>query len=207
MLEIMMSIFLKGMILGFAIAAPVGPIGVLCIRKTLQYGRKSGLLSGVGAATADAVYGAIAAFGLTTISLFLAGMHFWLTLIGGLFLLYLGLKTMLSKPVATTGEVKASHLTGDFLSTFFLTLTNPMTILSFVAVFAGMGLATSGSYSNALLMVIGVFVGSALWWLILSEVVTLFRKRISGEVMKWVNRTAGFIIILFGLFALLGITL
>lgn len=198
------NFFLKGIILGFSIAAPVGPIGVLCIRKTLQFGRLSGFFSGLGAAVADTVYGVIAAFGLTFISSFLLAGQFWFQLIGGLFLIYLGLKTFCSKPAETNNLISHKTLLGDFVSTFFLTVTNPMTILSYLAVFAGLGLSdTAGNYTSASMLVFGVFIGSALWWLILSEGITLFRKRISQKVMTWINRLAGMIIIAFGFVALL----
>lgn len=190
---------LKGLILGFSIAAPVGPIGVLCIRKTLQYGRFSGLFSGLGAAVADSIYAVIAAFGLTIISDFLLAGQFWLRLIGGAFLLYLGWKTFIAKPAAEEKNVPHTTLLNDFISTFFLTITNPMTILSFLAVFAGLGLSSvHGDYLQAGGLVLGVFLGSAVWWLLLSEGVTLFRKKVSKKVMTWINRVAGIIIFGFG---------
>jgi len=193
----------KGMILGFSIAAPVGPIGILCIRKTLQFGRFSGLASGLGAACADAFYGIIAAFGLTLLSDFLLASQVWLRLIGGLFLIVLGARIFLSKPVEKGGNVSHKTLMGDFLSTLFLTLSNPMTILSFLAIFAGLGLSRElEERSNGVILIFGVFLGSALWWLILSEGVTFFRKKLSHLVMLWINRIAGLIIALFGLFAL-----
>lgn len=199
------NFFVKGIILGFSIAAPVGPIGVLCIRKTLQFGRLSGLFSGLGAATADTVYGVVAAFGLTLISSFLLAGQFWLQLLGGVFLIYLGLKTFFSKATETSNHISHKTLFEDFISTFFLTITNPMTIFSYLAVFAGLGLSdTTGNYTNACMLVFGVFLGSALWWLILSEGITLFRKKISQKAMIWINRLAGMIIIAFGITALLG---
>lgn len=198
------NIFAKGIILGFSIAAPVGPIGVLCIRKTLQFGRLSGLFSGLGAAAADTAYGIVAAFGLTFISSFLLAGQFWLQLVGGIFLIYLGLKTFCSKAAETNNSISHKTLLGDFISTFFLTITNPMTIFSYLAVFAGLGLAdTTSDYASACLLVFGVFLGSALWWLILSEGITLFRNKISQQAMKWINRFAGTIIIVFGITALL----
>lgn len=198
--------FLKGLLLGFSIAAPVGPIGVLCIRKTLQFGRFSGFFSGLGAATADAIYAVIAAFGLTFIANFLLEGQFWLRLIGGGFLLYLGWKTFIAKPHVQSINISHTTLLNDFISTFFLTLTNPMTILSFLAVFAGLGLSNiEGDYLQASLLVMGVFLGSAIWWLTLSEGVTLFRKKISRRVMTWINRVAGLIIFGFGIGALLTI--
>lgn len=194
----------RGLILGFSIAAPVGPIGVLCIRRTLAEGRGMGLASGLGAATADAFYGAVAGFGLTTVSELLVRQEAWLRLLGGLFLCYLGLKTFLIPPAERPATVKSGGLATAFVSTLILTLTNPMTILSFVAVFAGLGLGTH-SYSAAGLMVSGVFVGSAIWWLLLATGVGWFRNRLDPPRLRWVNRISGFVIMGFGLLALLGL--
>ncbi|MBS0654469.1 MAG: LysE family translocator [Verrucomicrobia bacterium] len=197
------SFFIKGIILGFSIAAPVGPIGILCVRKTLQFGRLSGFFSGLGAAFADTVYGIIAAFGLTCLSNALLDGQFWLRLLGGFFLIYLGSKTFLSKPTTTENTVSQKSLASDFVSTFFLTMTNPMTMLSFLAIFAGLGLSeASEDYFAAGLLVLGVFLGSALWWLILSEGITFFRKRIDQKIMRWINHLAGVVIIAFGIAAL-----
>ena len=154
---------LRGLIIGFSIAAPVGPIGVLCIRRTLAAGRASGLVSGLGAATADAIYGCIAGFGLTFISSILISQQVWLRLIGGVFLCYLGLKTFLARPAQQAALAGGNGLVGAYASTFFLTLTNPMTILSFAAIFAGLGVTSaSGNYVSAGVLVLGVFIGSAL---------------------------------------------
>ena len=202
------SFFLRGLIIGFSIAAPVGPIGVLCIRRTLIVGRASGLISGLGAATADAIYGSIAGFGLTFISSILIQHQVWLRLIGGLFLCYLGLKTFLSRPSEPAGSPrgKGNGLLSAYASTFFLTLTNPMTILSFAGIFAGLGLGnTSGNYSSAGVLVLGVFIGSALWWFILSSVVGLVSKKFDPHRLRWVNRISGAIITAFGLFALMSL--
>src|SRR4030066_1702005 len=151
----------KGLIIGFSIAAPVGPIGILCIKRTLSSGRLVGLASGLGAATADALYGCIAAFGLTFISDFLIHQQAWLRLVGGLFLCYLGIKTFFSHPTDSTQESNPGGLLNASGSTFFLTLTNPITILSFAAIFAGLGLGSvSKGYIPAGLLVAGVFIGS-----------------------------------------------
>jgi len=198
------TFLLRGLAIGFSIAAPVGPIGVLCIRRTLTEGWAAGLVSGLGAASADALYGCIAGFGLAFISNLLVSQQTWLRLIGGVFLCYLGLKTLLSKPAEQSSPGKGNGLVGAYASTFFLTLTNPMTIISFAAIFAGLGLAsTSRNYANAGFLVLGVFSGSALWWLILSAGVGVFRAGFNPVRLRWVNRISGAIIIGFGLFALL----
>jgi threonine/homoserine/homoserine lactone efflux protein len=202
------SFFFKGLIIGFSIAAPVGPIGVLCIRRTLAQGPTSGLLSGLGAATADAIYGSIAGLGLTFVSsLFLVRQEIWLRSIGGAFLCYLGVKTFLSLPTQQAAQAKGTSLISDYASTFFLTLTNPMTMLSFAAVFTGLGVAsTHGNYVSAMVLVLGVFTGSALWWLLLSGSVGLFRTKLTLTQLKWVNQISGVIITLFGLVALLSLS-
>ena len=199
-----LNFLLRGLIIGFSIAAPVGPIGILCIRRTLNGGRISGLVSGLGAATADSVYGCVAGFGLAFISNFLVKQQIWLHLIGGAFLCYLGIKTLLAKPANQAAAARENGLVGDYASTFFLTLTNPMTIISFAAIFAGLGLAsTRGNYGSAGVLVMGVFIGSALWWLVLSSGVGIFRKKFNTNSLQWVNRISGVIITGFGLFALL----
>ena len=196
------DLLLKGLVIGLSIAAPVGPIGVLCIRRTLSDGRIAGLVSGLGAATADAFYGCVAGFGLTFISNFLVRQQFGFRLIGGGFLCYLGVKTFAAKPATNEATVNGNGLIAGYASTFFLTLTNPMTILAFAAVFAGLGLGeTEGDYLAAGLLVSGVFLGSALWWLALSTGVAIFRNRFGEQGMQWVNRIAGTIITAFGLAA------
>ncbi len=202
------AFLLKGTLIGFSIAAPVGPIGVLCIRRTLAKGRVAGLISGLGAATADAVYGCIAGFGLTFISQFLVNQQNLLRLVGGLFLLYLGIKTFLSKGSEEKIENKDKGLWSGYLTTFFLTLTNPLTILSFVAIFAGMGIVSSGGdYTSALALVLGVFIGSALWWMLLTGGAGFFQKKINVQGLAWINKISGIIIIGFGMMALFGLFL
>jgi len=199
-----MPIFLRGLLIGISIAAPVGPIGVLCIRRTLAEGRFSGLVSGLGAASADAIYGIIAGFGLTFISGFLVAQQTWLRLLGGLFLCYLGIRTFLSLPPEETDKIQNKGLLGNYFSIFLLTLTNPMTILSFAAIFAGLGLAEKAEgYISASLMVLGVFSGSATWWLALSLGVGLFRGQVTPQWMRWINHFSGLVIITFGIIAIL----
>jgi threonine/homoserine/homoserine lactone efflux protein len=199
-------LFFRGLVIGFSIAAPVGPIGVLCIRRTLADGQIAGLVSGLGAATADAFYGCVAGFGLTFISSLLIDQQMWMRLFGGLFLLYLGIKTLLSRPAEQAAKTTGNGLLSAYASTFLLTVTNPLTILSFAAIFAGLGLTnTTGSYASALILVLGVFLGSASWWLLLSGGVGLFRDKFNTQGMVWVNRISGLIIIAFGAVALVGL--
>jgi len=196
------NLLIKGVIIGFSIAAPVGPIGVLVTRRTLASGRIAGLLSGLGAATADGLYGAVAAFGLTFISNIIVGQQFWIRLIGGIFLLYLGIKTFFAKSKEGQLTNKERNLTGNYFSTLFLTITNPTTILSFAAVFAGLGLGvTNANILSATLMVLGVLIGSAFWWLILSGGVNLFRSKFNAGSLVIVNRISGLILIMFAMYA------
>jgi threonine/homoserine/homoserine lactone efflux protein len=197
-----MILFWKGFALGFGIAAPVGAIGVLCIRKSLAHGMSMGFIAGLGAATADALYGAIAAFGITAISDFLRARQFWMTLLGGLFLCYLGLRTFLSKPPGEAARTGASGYFSTYISTFFLTLTNPTTVISFMVLFAGFGVGASGGLSSTVLVVAGVFLGSACWWLILSTAVGFFRKAVTSNAMVLVNRLSGILLFAFGIYAL-----
>ncbi len=196
------SFLLQGLLIGFSIAAPVGPIGVLCIRRSLADGPRAGLVVGLGAATADAAYGCVAAFGLTAVSSFLVGQQFWLGLIGGLFLCWLGVRTFMSPPATDAAKAQGDRLAAIYFSTFLLTLTNPATILSFVAIFAGMGLGTTPNYLAASIMVLGVFLGSALWWLLLSTGAGRMRSRVTPRWMQGINRFSGGLLIAFGLYAL-----
>ncbi|MDA0268750.1 MAG: LysE family transporter [Cyanobacteria bacterium] len=201
-------LFLKGLLLGLAIAIPVGPIGVLCIRRTLVMGPINGLVSGLGAATADGLYGCIAGFGLTAVADILVNQSFWLRLVGGLFLCYLGITTLLAKPPApgpegSEGQPMTSSLLGAYGSTLALTLTNPTTIFSFAAIFAGVGIMEAGqNYAASGVLVLGVFLGSALWWCVLSATVNLLRSRLTPTRMRWLNRVSGGVITIFGVVAL-----
>ncbi len=197
-----LEFFIKGAIVGFSIAAPVGPIGVLCIRRTLAFGRLSGLFSGLGAAVADVIFGLILVSGLTLVSDYLLQTHFYLHMIGGAFLLYLGFKTFNAKPGDITKKTTHKTLFRDFISTFFLTLTSPLTIIAYLAVFTGLGLANlRGDWLNALFLVLGVFIGATFWWFLLSEGVSLFRKKVTQNSMIWINRITGIIIGGFGILA------
>lgn len=205
----------KGALIGFAIAAPVGPIGILCIRRTLSDGRLAGFVSGLGAAGADTFYGLVAALGLTLIGNFLVAHKDWISLGGGIFLIYLGVLEIRTKPIDPTAPApRPMGLVGHFVSTFFWTLANPLTILSFIAIFTGVGVAGPGAvepggvgpaernYPGITALVVGVFSGSALWWLVLSMSVGLFRHHIRGQPMRWPNLIAGSLIIGFGSYAI-----
>lgn len=187
----LMEFFVRGVAIGFAIAAPVGPIGMLVIRRTLAEGRTLGLVTGLGAAAADTLYGAVGAFGLSFISGFLVGHAFWTRLIGGLFLCWLGIRTFRTRVRKGGGGAAAASYLAAFASTVLLTLSNPLTILSFMAVFAGLGLGTGDGYGAASLVVTGVFLGSALWWVLLSGGMALLRHKLEPAAMRWINRGSG----------------
>jgi threonine/homoserine/homoserine lactone efflux protein len=197
------TLFLKGLVIGFSIAAPVGPIGILCIRRSLRDGMATGFMAGLGAATADAAYGAVAGFGLTAISGFLIGQRSWIGLLGGAFLCYLGVRTFLSKPAEASAPEKGVRLLAVYASTLLLTLANPATILSFVVIFAALGLGASADYPAASSLVLGVFLGSALWWLILSGGASMLRSRVNPAWMRAINRLSGALLVGFGIYAFL----
>jgi threonine/homoserine/homoserine lactone efflux protein len=198
--------FGRGFVIGLAIAAPVGAIGLLCIRRTLAEGRLVGLVSGLGAATADAFYGAVAAFGVTAVSAALVAHQSWIRLLGGLYLCYLGVRIATSRPAAEAEGRTGRGLLPAYLSTVALTLTNPTTILSFAAIFAGVGLGATGpDQASAALLVLGVFLGSAAWWLLLSTGVALVRGALNPNRLRWVNLISGSILVGFGVLSLLSL--
>lgn len=198
--------YLRGLLLGFSIAATVGPMCILCIQRTFQKGYLYGLASGMGIATADGIYGSIAAFGLTVITSFLVNEQNWIRLVGGIFLIYLGIRTMLAKPAQKAASARAHNFAGAYASTLLLTLTNPLTILSFAVIFAGLGVgATGGNYLAAALVVAGVFSGSATWWCILTGGISLLRRRFTLTWLRWLNRVSGTIIGIFGIIALISL--
>jgi threonine/homoserine/homoserine lactone efflux protein len=201
-----LNLFFRGLILGITIAAPVGPIGVLCMQRTLAGGHLYGFASGLGASTAHAIFASIAAFGLTFISTFLAQQQFWFRFIGGLFICYLGARVFLLVPAERTISVRGIGYMGASTSIFCLTLLNPITALFFIAIFPGFGkIGQDTNYALAGLLVTGVFAGSTLWWFILSSIASIFRERIGRSYLRWVNRISGVVIAIFGLMILLSL--
>jgi threonine/homoserine/homoserine lactone efflux protein len=192
----MTILFLKGLVFGFLLAASVGPMWVLCFRRTIEQGVLAGFVSGLGVAVADGLYGAVAAFGLTAISGFLLEQSFWLGVIGGVFLLYLGVKCLISKPVTIDeSRQERTSLPQAFLSTLGLTLANPPTILAFAAIFAGLGLVSTADYGAASLVVAGVFLGSAFWWVVLAGAANWLRHRIGPGLFRAINIFSGLTIL------------
>jgi threonine/homoserine/homoserine lactone efflux protein len=192
----------RGVAVGFTVAAAVGPISLLTIRRTLAHGRVYGLVSGLGVALADASYGGIAAFGLTAVTSVLVGARAALGLIGGGFLVWLAIRTMRARPAESAVETDdRPGRAAAFLSIYGLTMTNPMTILSFAGIFAGLGLAGRGG-TEAALLTIGVFLGSSLWWIGLTAVVGRLRSRVTPGTLVWVNRLSGAVLLVFGCVAI-----
>lgn len=200
------AMLMKGFMLGFSIAAPVGPIGILCIRRTLTKGMLDGVAAGLGAATADAFYGSAAAFGLTIITDLLLKSSLYLHIIGSFFLFYLGCTTFIAKPAEQRENTDHKGWISAYFSTFFLTITNPLTILSFAAIFASLGMTSmKGSHLSPGLLVLGVFLGSAMWWLILSGGVYILRNKFNYKRLIWINRLSGVLICGFGIVSLRGL--
>ncbi len=198
-----LSFFPRGALIGFTVAIGVGPISLLTIRRTLDHGRVYGLASGLGVAAADATYGAVAAFGLTAVTAVLVGARPALALVGGLFLVWLGARTILAEPPQREATVRERPgLAGATASIYGLTMTNPTTILSFAAIFAGFGLA-GGSIAEAMLLTAGVFLGSMAWWLVLTSVTAAFRARVTPAVLRWLTRLSGVALAAFGVAAIL----
>ncbi|MGC1885051.1 MAG: LysE family translocator [Stellaceae bacterium] len=197
----MLLVFLlKGIAVGIVIAVPVGPVGVMCVRRTIFEGKLAGLVSGLGAATADALFGFIAAFGLTFVSDWLIGYHKWLRIVGGCYLLYVGGSALLAKLEARqSSEPDAEGLLRDFLSTFALTLTNPITILAFLGIFSALGLSgADATFARAAILVLGVWLGSMLWWLALTFGLGSLFRSFDARHLKWINRASGIILLLSG---------
>jgi threonine/homoserine/homoserine lactone efflux protein len=198
-----LSLFIRGILVGVAIAVPVGPIGVLCVRRTILRGPISGLTSGLGAAIADTLFGCIAAFGLTAVSDALIQHQAWLKLGGGAFLCAIGLRSFTTDPKPPPRSPGDHNLVRDFMSTFLLTLTNPVTILALAAIFAALGvLDASLDAVHTFTLVAGVFIGSAAWWLLLSAITLPIRGRLDPNHLEWVAHVAGILLLASGLYVL-----
>ena len=193
----------KGLAFGFVLAATVGPMWLLCLRRTLASGALAGFVSGMGIAVADAIYGAVAAFGLTAVSGALLAQRFWLGLLGGAFLLYLGARTLAARPANDEAGLPAeARLVPAFFSTLGLTLANPPTILAFAAIFAGLGLGANPGYAAAATVVLGVFLGSATWWVILALGANRLRASLGAGLLRAVNLVSGLVILGYGIWQL-----
>jgi threonine/homoserine/homoserine lactone efflux protein len=204
----LVSVFVTGLIVGFLIAVPVGPINVLCMRRTIMHGRLVGFVSGLGAAAADLLFAAIAAFGLVFIYTLLLNERFWLGIGGTAILIVIGIRTLLAEPPRPQTAPDPPNLIGDFTSTFFLTLTNPVTVLSFLAAFTAFGIQGDEQIGlDDWMLMLGVFLGSAAWWLILTTCVGLFHGRFDDRTLRWANRIAGIVILAFAAAILWNVTM
>jgi threonine/homoserine/homoserine lactone efflux protein len=192
---------LKGLIAGLAISAPVGPVNVLCISRTLAGGRKAGLIAGLGAATADTIYGAIAGFSISFIIRFLISHEARIRLFGGILLIGIGIVYFRKKAQSLKEDRQSSH--SDYTTALLLNLTNPTTVLSFLAVLAVLGLSHTEVWWLNFALVLGIFLGAMLWWTILASVANHFRDRFNERGMRWMNRIAGLAIGAFGIITIL----
>jgi threonine/homoserine/homoserine lactone efflux protein len=200
-------LFVQGVLMGLVVAVPVGPLGLLCISRAVGLGPTYGLFSGLGVATADALAAGIAALGITLISGFLSEYQMILRLIGGAFLCYLGYKIYITEPVAQAPIKNINGLVGAYATTFFLTFSNPVTILSFIAIYAGWHMPSlDGHYVAAATLTLGVFTGSALWWVALFICLEAFHEKVNLRFLFWVHRVSGSIIAGFGVIVLLSLS-
>ena len=198
----LLGTFLRALGIGLLVAAPVGPMALLCIERTVARGGASGYSTGAGIATADALYASIAAFGLTALTGVLVGTQGWVRLVGGAFLVYLGVRAALSKPGRCAEESGAVPLLGVYTSALGLTLANPQTIIAFAGIFAGAGLVVAGGgWGTPAVTVAGVFAGSLAWWLVMVTVTGALRERVGERVLLWVTRVSGVAIAVLGIVA------
>jgi threonine/homoserine/homoserine lactone efflux protein len=193
---------LEGFAIGFLLAMPVGPIGVLCIRRTLAHGRRHGFVIGLSAAAADIVYAFVAAFGITLISNIVTGFQCWFRIAGGILLLSMGLYIFRSHASVQMTSKRSNVHTKTFLSTFVLALTNPMTLFAFATAITALrsGQAVNDRLSFAML-VAGIFFGSLSWFLLLTSLTSVFKKKITNDGLSVVNRIAGGLLMSFGIAA------
>ncbi|HEV3202023.1 MAG TPA: LysE family translocator [Bryobacteraceae bacterium] len=198
-----LELLVRGLLAGLIITAPVGPVNVLCVQRTITKDWRSGLFSGLGSALADSLYAAIAGFSISFVIQFLLRELFWIRFFGGVLLILLGVWYYFRPPASLDGDKKGETDTEDSASTFLLTLTNPTTILSFMAVMAALGLAQSRPWYLTLLMVGAIFCGAMLWWVILTGIANRLRDRFTARAMVWMNRIGGLAIGAFGVITLL----
>jgi len=205
---VQVDFIIKGIIVGFLASVPLGPVGVLCIQRTINKGRVSGIFSGMGAATVDAFFAMVAAFGLTFIITFIEEQHFYIQLIGGAVLILLGVNIFRTNPIKQIRRHrrKKNKLIEDYFSVLLLTLSNPLAIFLFVAAFAGIGMVSADDKAiKSWLIVAGVFAGAMIWWFTLTFLINIFRKKFRLKQLWWINKIAGLAIIVFGVAAMLSV--
>jgi threonine/homoserine/homoserine lactone efflux protein len=193
-----LALFVKGLVIGFVIAAPVGPINIMCVRRTIVHGRLAGIVSGFGAAVADTILGAIAIFGMAFLTDLLIGERFWLALGGAIFLVVLGVRSLLKPPPKLVSGRDPTSLLGDFTTSLVLTLSNPITILSFFGIFAAFGVHPDGQIGpDDWAALVGVFAGAMIWWLIVTGLAGMFHGRFTVSGLIWANRITGVVMLVF----------
>ena len=199
-------LLLLGIVIGLMVAVPVGPLGLLCVNRALSRGPLHGLFSGMGVATADSLAAGISALGMTLVSDFLIGHQMLLRTVGGLFLCYLGIKIFRTRPATQVPAGEVGSLARSYATTLLLTVSNPVTFLSFFAIYAGWGVQSlSGNYLGAAILAAGVFAGSVLWWLAIAVGLVLFRDRFSHSALAWIHRISGAVITAFGIVVFLSL--
>jgi threonine/homoserine/homoserine lactone efflux protein len=205
---VQVEFIIKGLIVGFLASVPLGPVGVLCIQRTINKGRVSGIFSGMGAATVDAFFALVAAFGLTFVITFIEEQQLYIQLIGGAVLILLGARIFKANPIKQIRKQrkKKNKLIEDYFSVLLLTLSNPLAVFLFVAAFAGIGIVgPDDGILKSWLIVLGVFGGAMIWWFTLTFLINIFRKKFRLKQLWWINKIAGLIIIIFGIAAMLSI--
>ena len=202
-MDLALPLPLRSLIIGFTIAMAVGPITLLVVRRTIEHGGRYGLVSGFGVAAADATYGAVAAFGLTALTTLLVSAHTVLGVVGGGIIVLIGLRTIASRPTGPARDTARPGLFGAFASIYALTMTNPLTIVLYAGIFAGIGLVSGGSMLDAAVVTLAILAGSGLWWVVLCSVVAWVRGRVSTTALLWVNRVSGAALVAFGVLAVL----
>jgi len=200
-MELPLPLPIRGLIIGFTIAAAVGPITLLVIRRTIGHGGLYGFASGLGVATADATYAGVAAFGLTAVTTVLVSGHWLLGIVGGAIIAVMGVRTIVSHPTNPAIDAERPGMVGAFASIYALTMTNPLTIVLYAGVFAGIGLAAGSSLVDAAVVTLAAWLGSTLWWVILCSIVGWLRRRVSTTALLWVNRISGAALVAFGVVA------
>lgn len=202
------NIILQGIIVGIAVSAPLGPIGVLCIQRTLNKGYASGVVSGIGASTADIIYAIIAGFSITFISDFLIEQQNIIRIIGGIFLTFIGIKIYFSNPIK---QIRAQRTQGnkffsDFITSFLITISNPITILAFGLIFSSFNMIESNENStNISILIASVFAGALIWWLLLITIISLFKSKIRLRNLFWINKVTGVLIVIFALLVIISV--
>ncbi|PWR22308.1 LysE family translocator [Zavarzinia compransoris] len=199
------ELFVRALIVGYVVAAPVGPVNLVCIHRTLHIGRISGFMAGVGGAVADGLFAVVAAFGLTAVSQWVVDHEGWMYLVGGLFMAILGVKTFFTTPKDRDLKADEGSVPQAMVGTFLLTITNPVTILGFATAFAAAGLTGDGTLGQATFNVVGVFAGSVLWWLTLAFLVGLLRGKLEARGLRLINQISGAAIAACGLWALINV--